>query len=109
MSDLDDLIGRIHDLADEVGWKFRVGGASESTVSVYIDLWRECRGEDDTDESIEDYGMTGVEEISVRISNHGNAHHHDGERVHVRLDGDAEADIEKLRVRLSRPAREEPR
>jgi hypothetical protein len=103
MSQLDDLIDRVHELANEAGWRFRICAASESTVSVYLELSREVRGPDDTDESIEDYGMTGLEEIGVRISDHGNAHYHEGERFHVRMDLYPDGDLERLRERLSRP------
>ncbi len=101
---VDDLIDRIHDMANALGWSFRIDGASNSTISVYVDLWRDCRGESDTDESIEDYGYTGQESVRVRISDHGNAHYYDGEQMHIRMDCDPEADLELLRARLSRPA-----
>lgn len=99
---IDSLIGRLHDLADEIGWEFAIAAAATSTCSVYCDLWREARADDDTDESIEDYGLTGLEELRVRISDHGNAHYYDGELLHVDVHN-PEIGFDRLRERLSQP------
>jgi hypothetical protein len=89
---------KIYDLAEELGWTSRVEGASETTSSLYVEISRRIDLPDDE----YDY-----EEIHVRISNHGHAHLRDDgrETFYIRTDLDADADIERLRRRLSQPRR----
>jgi len=95
-----DIQFAIYDLAAECGWDSRISGASESTASVYIELSRDARSPEDTDESIEEDGPTGDELLIVRVSNHGNAHRRDEEQIHIRIDRDVDADLATLRSRL---------
>ena len=99
---LHDTADRLYALAAECGWDARLSAASESTVSLYVELTRSARSIEDSDDDFEVYGPTGLEIMIVRLSDHGNVHRSEYELFDLRINGDLDRQFAVLAERLRR-------
>jgi len=100
---MEETEATIEVAAADHGWSMVVRDIA-ATGSRYYELMRECRAEDDTDESIADYGPTGLESITLRISDHGDCYCRSDYSLAERPSGD-DTTIEAVMCRLMTPRR----
>ncbi len=102
---MDATIDRIEEFGEQHGWSVRLDSKAE-TGSCYWELFRPASAADDTPESIEDYGMTGGETVSLRISDHGDCYCRSDYSLAENPGGD-DTTIETVLRRLALPPKDD--
>jgi hypothetical protein len=98
---IDATEERIEAAAVANGWSM-ICRSIASTGSRYYDLAREAREDGQTDQDVEDFGLAGLEEFTLRISDHGDCYCRAAMSVAKNPSGD-DTTIEAVLRRLSAP------
>ena len=92
----------IEDAAAKHGWTVELEDIAQ-TGSRYYAVRRECRGDDQTEQDMEDYGPTGLEKITVRLSDNGDCYCRANYSVAMNPSGD-DGNLEVVLRRLAQSA-----